>query len=218
MEYMSSGNLLWKWQFCSCKITLLCTHKKGFRATRIMTNYYSTPGPPRELLQKFFSPFLPGSHTPTSMNQKGSESPGHVTESAQGPLHTWHGHMKPKSPCPASQGAPGSYRFVSEILPGLPSRHSSFRENSCPWFTSKAQWPGCKTTCWPCKLSCSHLGSARGCWPRIPKGNPSTTPCVSHPSLIFHRRGHLQWLLPCCSGMCQSVSQLNSWIVSWLIG
>lgn len=49
MEYMSSGNL-WKWQFCSCKITLLCTHKKGFRATRIMTNYYSTPGPPRELL------------------------------------------------------------------------------------------------------------------------------------------------------------------------
>lgn len=28
--------------------------------------------------------FLPGSHTPTSMNQKGPESPGHMTESAHG--------------------------------------------------------------------------------------------------------------------------------------
>lgn len=32
--------------------------------------------------KSLFSPFLPGSHTPTSMNQKGPESPGHVTESA----------------------------------------------------------------------------------------------------------------------------------------
>lgn len=53
-----------------------------------MTNYYSIPDPPRELLQKIFSPFLPGSHTPTSINQKGPESPGHVTESAHGaPQH-----------------------------------------------------------------------------------------------------------------------------------
>lgn len=112
--------------------------KKGFRATRIMTNYYSTPGPPRKLLQKFFSLFLPGSHTLTSTNQKGPESPGHVTESARGPstlgTAAWN-----RSHCALQakehQAVTGLCQETSRGF--LPATRAW--ENSWPWFTSKAK-------------------------------------------------------------------------------
>lgn len=79
LKYMSSRNLTWRSRFYSYNLIMLAW--KGFRVSHITTNYYSSPDPPRELVYSF-SPFLPGSHTPTSMNQKGPESLGHMTESA----------------------------------------------------------------------------------------------------------------------------------------
>ena len=66
--------------------------------SHITTNYYSSPDPPRELVYSF-SPFLLGSHTPTSMNQNGPESPGHMTESAFGASPLLAGPHETKIAC-----------------------------------------------------------------------------------------------------------------------
>lgn len=114
----------------------------------LCNNNYSTPDPPRELWQRLFSPFLPGSHTPTSMNQKGPESPGHVTESAHGASpHLARPHETEITGALQAEEHRAGTGLCWGNRPALPSSHSSFKGNSyLEMMESQAQWPGRKAS------------------------------------------------------------------------
>lgn len=111
---------------------LYYAHIKKVQDNLCNSSSYSTLDPPRELLLgRLFSPFLPGSHTPTSMNQKGPESLGHVTESAHGasPHLAQPRETKITGALGAEEHQPGT-GLLSGNNPKQPSSHSSFRGNS----------------------------------------------------------------------------------------
>lgn len=167
-----------------------------------------------------FSPFLAGSHTPTSMNQKEPESPGHVTESALGASSTpgratWNRNRR----CPAE---PREHQALTDLCQETPQGcRRSFRENlSLDRLHSKAHWTGCKTrpvdhACY-CQFTfgvCRTL-QAQDCWEDL-----SIPPRFSSVH-CFPQRRMLAMAPPLSSGCSSGVSvrQTISLVVSWLIG
>lgn len=184
----------------------------------LRNNNYSTPDPPRELWQRLFSPFLPGSHTSTSMNQKGPESPGHVTESAhRASPHLARPHETEITGALRAEEHQAGADLCWGNIPTLPSSHSSFKENSyLEMMESEAQGPGCKATWVGHVRPVVHIwglweATVRGC-PRRSLGStghyfPQQRMLVTSPSR--HSGCCSEWL------PSQSVSRLISSLIGW---
>lgn len=212
---------LWKSHLKTAALQLLrrpCKSTwKGIRATPIITNYYcSNPDPPGELLQRLFSPFLPGSHPPASMNQKGPESPAHVTESA----HRASPHLAQPHETQMARALRAAERRAagaSRRRPALPSCRWSVRENSYwKWLVPRHCCPlvGHGHYC------CSLLGSVGCCRAGITEGRWQCHFCFVLPSLMSTKRVFAVVPFPAPGLLFRHVSgrQPASWLDSWLTG
>ena len=175
--------------------------------SHITTNYYSSPDPPRELVYSF-SPFLLGSHTPTSMNQNGPESPGHMTESAFGASPLLAGPHETKIACALRAWEHQTLTGSCSETPQGSHPATGALEKIHPWkyFIPRHTGLAARPVWLATYITVTHTwGPLNGCRSGI-AGGVSVCSLFQHYSLFFTEEDVCPGSIPTHSGMCWPVS------------